>query len=354
MHDAGLTATSVHSGGVKRRPRHLRITETATGVRVYVYAANVSKGPADFRAQIDTMRNGFGCRDISVNTSPRKLVVLNLMWGADPLLRTITVADLPAPTQRLHVVVGIDEQGNAVEKDMRLPNLVIGAQGAGKSTETWTTLWALQKSGIPYRVRVFDPKNGIELGALKGHVHRYVSDPSSWDTFLQDAINDMHARQARQQAAGQKEHVPTRDEPLDVMVIDELVTAILMGGSGSKVKVGKQSLTAEKAFLYFLSSSRASGFTVLASSQIAEKEAIGPLRTLIPYVSLLRVGPTETATVDMVLGPGARHAYPAHELDPRSTAGIGWVKTPLGIVRYRSAHLTEGQRLAVARKMPKP
>ncbi len=352
MHDAGLTAASVHAGGVRRRPRHVRISETRYGVRVLVYAANVSKGATDFRAQVRTMRHGFECRDVTVNTH-RRFVELNLMWGDDPLLRTIPIAALPAPRRRLHVVVGLDELDRAVEKDMRLPNLLIGAPGAGKSSEIWTTLHALQRAGIPFRLRVFDPKGGMELGALRGHVHRYVKDPSSWDTFLGDAINDMKAREERQEAAGIKEHKPTAAEPLDIMIIDELVTAVLMGGAGSKVKVGKQTLTGEKAFLLFLSSQRAAGFTVIAGAQALEKAVLGPIRDFFPYVSCLRVGTTETTTVDMALGTGAHKVYPAHELDPHTTAGIGWVKTPAGIVRYRAAHLTEGQRAQVVRRMPR-
>lgn len=349
MHDCGLEASAAYAGGAKRRPRLGRITETRHGVRVRVYAAGVSAGAPDFAAKADTLRHGFGCESVEVTTY-RKSVILDLLWS-DPLSKPIPVSALPRPTKRGHVVVGLDGPGDPVEKDMGLSNLVVGAPGAGKTTEAWTLLHGLQTAGIPFRVRAFDPKGGMALALLRGRCHRYVSDPSSWDTFLGEAIRDMEARMQRMAAAGLDEHVPTDVEPLDVMIVDELVTALLMGGTGSKVKIGKQTVTAEKAFLIFLSQCRAAGFTVYAGTQIVAKEVLGPMRDLFGYTSILRVGPTETAAVDIVLGSSAHKLYPAHRLTPRATAGIGWMRTDDGVRRYRAAYLTKDQRQTVARKL---
>lgn len=350
MHDCGLEAAAVYAGGAKRRPRLGRITETPHGVRVRAYGGNVSVGPGDFVAKATKLRHGFGCQSVEVTTH-RKAVILHLMWS-DPLAKPIPARTLPRPSGRGLVVVGMDQYGKPVEKDIRLSNLVVGAPGAGKSTEVWTMLAGLQRAGIPHRVRAYDPKGGMEFGLLRGRCHRYVSDASSWDTFVGDALADMDARQQRMAAAGLYDHVPTEDEPLDVMIVDELVTATLLGGTGSKVKVGNKPLTAERAFLKYLSQCRAAGHPVYAGTQIAAKEVLGPARDLFAYVSILRVGPTETAAVDMVLGSAAHKAYPAHELTPgRTTAGIGWMRTDAGIIRYRAGYTTHAERKTIAARM---
>jgi hypothetical protein len=73
---------------------------------------------------------------------------------------------------------------------------------------------------------------------------------------------------------------------------------------------------------------------------------------LFGYKTLLRVGSDEL--VDVLLGPGKSKQYPAHLLpQDEKFAGIGFVDTrgPRGVVKYRSACLSEPERRRVVRDL---
>lgn len=348
MAACGWVASPLQPGGPKRMPRLVRVTGTRLGVRATVNAAAVALGARDFAAKADRLRAGFGCRDVRAYERGNR-VVLDLHWQ-DPLARTVPARTLPRPSKPLHVVVGVDEHGQPVEKSLALPSLIVGAPGAGKSSEVWTTLAALQRSGIPHRVRVVDPKGGMELGALNGAAWDYVSNPADWPAFLERACGALTVRQEILAKQGHRQCPFTAEHPLDLLVVDELLTVLAV--SKAKIKAFGKQMTAADALLVYLSQCRAAGFSVLALAQLAEKETLGAIRGLFSYVTVMRVGATESAIVDALLGTGAHKAYPAHELVPGpATAGIGWVRTPAGIVRYRAAWLPEPERRAVARRM---
>jgi len=305
-----------------------------------------------FLDKADKLRAGFSCLSVKVNPTPKHKIELHLRFETPRhFTQPVTFAQLPQPRAYMAMPIGIDEDGHAVTKDLRLPNLFVGAQGSGKSSETWTVLRALAESHIPFRLRVFDPKGGIEHEELDGAAHEYVRNPTAWPLFLQHA----HSALAAREAAMRKKRMRkirrfTPEFPLDVMLIDELLTALTFGGTGRKVKVKGESVSAEDAFMTYLSLARAAGFTVLASTQIAQKEVLGKIRGLFSYVTVLRVAPTEKDILDVLLGKGASIAYPAHELSPDERyAGIGFMSTPRGVVKYRGAFQTDPERLQIAR-----
>lgn len=350
MASAGMVAALVEGGPYKRAPRIRRIRRTVLGVRVLVDGAPVAAGPEDFRAKANRLRHGFGCRDVQVSDAGG-LVDVHLMWD-NPFANIIRAADLPPARRAGHVTVGIGEDGQPVAKDLRLPNLIVGAQGSGKSSELWTILDQLQRAGVPHRVRAFDPKGGIELADLADAAWYYESDPTRWDVFVQRAIRALEGRMAAMRAAGLRKAPISEKWPLDLMVVDELVTALALAGAGSKVKVGGRTLTADKAFMVYLSQARAAGHSVVALTQLGTKDVVGPVRGLFGHATCLRVGPTEVDLVDVVLGASAHKAYPAHLLPADgSAAGIGWMRTSAGVVKYRAGFTTDTERRAVAARM---
>lgn len=349
MTDAGLVKSPVVAGISARMPRIRRTWPTRTGVGLTVSTAAVGSGGAALRAKADVLRNGWRARDVKVTDLRPGTVRIDVRY-IDVFRRIVPVSSLPRPSAPLHVVTGIDEDNNGVEKHLALPNLIVGAQGSGKSSEVWTLLHALQRSGIPHRVRVFDPKGGQEFGDLDGAAWRYEREPTSWGKFVQTALEALKVRQDILRKRGLRTNPFTAEFPLDVMLVDELVTALAF--DRTKVKIGGVQLSTSEAFGVFLSQGRSAGFTVVALSQLAEKAVIGPIRPLFSYVTCLRVGPTETEIVDMCLGSSAHKAYPAHELPADgSAAGVGWMRTERGVVKYRAALLTEAQRRGVVRRM---
>jgi hypothetical protein len=349
MTDAGLVKSPLEAGTAKRLPKGGRIRPTALGVSIEVDAGSVSASPADVRGKADKLRAGFRCRDVKVKDLGGGKHLWTLTYD-DPFRRVIRVAELPKPSKPMQVVVGLDEDGQPIEKDLRLPNLIVGMQGAGKSSEVWTTLHGLQESGIPHRIRVFDPKGGQEFGELEDSAYYYERNPTKWPQFLEHAIRAMEVRQAMLRRAGLRKNPFTWENPLDLMVIDELLTVLAMSSGSTKVKVGGAQVKASDAFMVFLSTARAAGFGLLACSQLSQKSTIGDIRDLFGYVTCLRVNSDEI--VNTILGPGASKAFPAHELPKtEATAGIGFFATETGIRKYRAAYPTDRERARVVKRM---
>jgi hypothetical protein len=149
---------------------------------------------------------------------------------------------------------------------------------------------------------------------------------------------------------------PSDEFPLDLMLIDELVTVLAMSrGQEARVRVFGQEMSAKEAFLVYMSQIRASLGSCIALSQLAEKNILGPIRGMFPYVSCLRVGPTEKELVDILLGQGAHNAFPAHMFDANDPhmAGRGYVRTKEGVLLYRAAFMTDAERAAEALQIGK-
>lgn len=349
MTDAGLVKSPLDGSDAKRMPKRLRVRPTPLGVAVTVDCGRISASPADVRAKADKLRAGFRCRDVKVKDLGGGTHLWQLNFD-DPFKRIIPVAGLPKPSKPMHVVVGLDEDGQPIEKDLRLPNLIVGMQGAGKSSEVWSTLHGLQESGIPHRVRVFDPKGGQEFGELEDAAYYYERNPTKWPQFLEHAIRGMEVRQAALRRAGLRKNPFTWEHPLDLMVIDELLTVLAMSSGQAKVTVGGKQIKASDAFMVFLSTARAAGYGILACSQLSQKSTIGDVRDLFGYVTCLRVNSDEI--VNTILGPGAAKLYPAHELPKtEATAGIGFFATETGIRKYRAAYPSDRERARVVRRM---
>jgi hypothetical protein len=227
----------------------------------------------------------------------------------------------------------------------------------------WTTLKALREAGIPFRLRVFDPKGGLELGDLAEAAFRYESLPSRWPTFLAQACEALKVRQEIMRKMSmnngttvRKIAEPTEEFPLDLMLIDELVTVLAFSrGQDAKIRVWGSEMSAKEAFTVYLSQIRASLGSCIALSQLGEKNILGPARGMFPYISCLRVGPTEKELVDILLGQGAHNAYPAHELDANdpNMAGRGWVRSKGGVIMYRAAFMDDDERAAEAKEIQK-
>lgn len=336
-------------GGEPITPTHGRVRLTAVGVTTKVNVARTGATADQLRAKRGSLQSGFRAADVAVREIRPGTVRLD-MRHTDPLRTMIDVDALPLAARRGFVVVGLDEDGLAVEKELRLPSLVAGAQGSGKSTEVWTTLYQLLKAGIPFRLRVFDPKGGQEFPDLHRVAYAYEDDPTRWPDFLGRALGGLAKRQAELRRRGIRNLTRYTDEnPLDILVVDELVTVAAMSGRAEVTFSGargeKRTLKAGDAHMLFLSQGRSAGYTELACTQLAQKSVIGPhIMDLFGYRTCLRVGSDEL--VDVILSiPGAASRYPAHTLDP-ARPGIGYVDVhgTRGVVKYRAAMLTEDQR----------
>ena len=129
-------------------------------------------------------------------------------------------------------------------------------------------------------------------------------------------------------------HEPSTDEPLIVLLIDEL--AALTGYVGDR----ETKRRIANALGLLLSQGRAVGVVVVAAVQDPRKDTI-PARDLFPCRIALRL--TEAEQVNLVLGHGARDRGARCDAIPESLPGVGYVQVD-GVaepVRVRFAHITD-------------
>jgi hypothetical protein len=342
-----------------------RIRYTPCGLVLTVDGSRIGAGVDAFEGeQALVLKSKWRALDIAVAPSARLpyLTELRVIF-TDPFADIIRPSQLPAPPLPPTGVctIGKDSDGRWVAKDARRASLIAGSPGAGKSSECWALLHELVRQQLPFRVRVYDPKGGQEFFDLADKAYRYEANPTAWCAFLEEALAAMAAQQASLKAAGHRKWTPQVSKlapltigeqwPLDVMIIDELVTVIaMMAGAENKVTINGKKVPALKAFLVYLSQCRAAGFTVIACTQLTQKEAIGLIRDLFAYVTCLRVGSDEM--VKTILGNPK--TYPAHQIPVGDAyAGIGYMqdlKTGQPI-KYRAFYLEDDERAEVANQI---
>jgi S-DNA-T family DNA segregation ATPase FtsK/SpoIIIE len=223
--------------------------------------------------------------------------------------------------------------------------LIAGATGAGKSGAAWSLIWAMRHALIQGLVSLWclDPKGGMEFGPGRVIFARFAAgeqrpDGTSYEAgfadLLDDAVTVMRARQAVLSASGSRLHTPTVEEPLVVVLVDELasLTAYVTD------RTVKTRIAASLKLL--LSQGRAVGVVVVALMQDPGKDVI-PFRGLFPTRICLRVA--ESVEVDMVLGGGSHARGALCEDIPASQPGVGYVALDGAAdpIRVRFPHITD-------------
>ena len=307
------------------------------GVDVVTVRMVTGQIPDDYAKVSERLAHTFGVRQVKAAPGPRPdLVVLTLMRG-DPLTELVPPLPVPAVPDFAALPVGRQETGEVYR--LRLFGtqvLVVGATGAGKGSVIWSIVRALAGGVGSGLVEIWgiDPKGGMELGIGSPLFARFAChDYGVMADLLQEAAATAQRRAASLRGRV-RQHTPTPDEPLIVVVIDELanLTAYL---------TDRQLKDRIKAALgVLLTQGRAVGVHVVAAIQDPRKEVL-PFRDLFPTRIGLRL--TEEAQVDMVLGEGMRDRGALCDRVPQSLPGVGYVvldgdPTPM---RVRFSYLTD-------------
>jgi DNA segregation ATPase FtsK/SpoIIIE, S-DNA-T family len=215
--------------------------------------------------------------------------------------------------------------------------LIAGATGSGKGSVLWSLIRAMGPAIRDRVVQVWaiDPKGGMELSPGSGLFTRFAyHDPESMVLLLEEAVLVMRQRTEVLRCAGVRVHVPTREQPLIVVVVDELAALTAYAGDRDLKR------RAETALQLLLSQGRAPGVLVVAAVQDPSKDVVG-FRDLFPARIALRL--LEDVQVDMVLGRSARHRGAECDRIPPSLPGVGYVVLE-GVrepVRVRAAYVTD-------------
>ena len=269
----------------------------------------------------------------------------------DPLAKD---TPLPAIEQNpeLHtgVVVGITEAGG----EWRIPlmggmhTLVAGASQAGKGSVLWNIVRALQPMIADGRVRLWivDPKGGAEFSQAEGFAYRFAPSPGRALPLVQELRALMEAK--AQMLASQnrrKIEVPTPEEPLDLLIVDELANVTgLAGKLGDEIGDGLAAI---------LSMGRAPAVTVIGALQDPRKETFRHRDLFTTAVALRLRGASET---NLILGQGARSAGAVADMIPKKYPGIGYVISDeqADPIRVRTGFVTDDEITRIAGVLAPP
>jgi S-DNA-T family DNA segregation ATPase FtsK/SpoIIIE len=174
----------------------------------------------------------------------------------------------------------------------------------------------------------------MELGAgapLFGAFSHDAADSTL--ELLRSLVAVMHAR-ANRLRGHTRLHSPTPEEPLYVVIIDE-IAALTAYVTDRKVRAEVEQLLG-----LLLSQGRAVGISVVAAIQDPSKDT-SPLRQLFTVRIGLRL--TEATQTAMVLGQGARDAGAECDLIADATPGVGYVLVDGSAhpQRVRAFHVTD-------------
>ncbi|WP_433679976.1 FtsK/SpoIIIE domain-containing protein [Nocardia sp. CA-119907] len=196
--------------------------------------------------------------------------------------------------------------------------LLAGATGSGKGSVLWSILAGIGpaiRDGL-VDVRLADPKGGAEFGAGEDRLFtRFATDTATILTMLREAVDEMRERLARMRSAGIRKLIPSVDEPLILIIIDEAASL-----SSYAERDEQQEFRRLTGLL--LSQGRAAAVSVVAALQDPSKETM-PNRQLFPVRVGLRLDePTQTT---MVHGQGARDRGARCDRISEHTPGVGYV-----------------------------
>src|SRR5579859_684388 len=325
---------------------HVEIGEWMDRLEVRMLPGQV---PGDWENAVEGLAHTLGARQGRIRVAGPSRITIELAHG-DPLAAVVAARPVPTVVDLAAVPVGVVEDGSPWT--VRLAGshvLVAGVTGAGKGSVMWSMLRGLCPAIAAGTVQVYalDPKGGMELGPGRALFARFAADDfDAMADLLDTTVATMRARASRL-AGLSRLHQASVEEPLIVVVIDELATlTAYLPDRKLKDRIAQ-------AVSLLLTQGRAVGVVVVAALQDPRKEVVG-FRNLFPTKVALRLD--EPAQVSMILGDGARDQGARCDQIPESTPGVGYVRVD-GIrepVRVRAGWVTDADIAAMAATYPAP
>jgi hypothetical protein len=294
-------------------------------------------GATETLIETPDLHHSIGCRECTV-TSPKSGWVEIVATWADRLSRPVTLADLPEPPPG-RVTFGLTATGGPAAIKYGESVLIGGITRSGKSTCIWCLLAGLRRERIPTDLYVSDAKGGIELRALEDlvgqdtgliRVRRYARDDLQTEQMLETAVGGMRARMAAMRESGERKHSPTRENPLVVVLIDEILPLVEQLKAGTKSPLG-----------ILCYQGAAAGYVVWAGTQVGTVDSLGRVRDLIPQ--RICFGTKNREMTVAILGPEApKEGARAWKIRIK---GVGYFEQDgeRGFERFRAALVTDPQ-----------
>jgi S-DNA-T family DNA segregation ATPase FtsK/SpoIIIE len=298
-------------------PRVVRVRAGRWVDRVVVRIV-AGQQPADWARRADALAHAFGARAVQVRETGRPGYLELRVGRRDPLAAVVPALPVAEPVDLGALPVGRREDG--APWTVRLAGahvLIAGATGAGKGSVLWSLIRAVApgvRDGL-VRLWVLDPKGGMELSAGAPLFARFAYDTADHlASLLEEAVAVMNARAARLRGVTRK-HMPSTDEPLIVVMVDELASLTAYADRDERRRINS-------ALPLLISKGRAVGVVVVGALQDPRKETI-PFRDLFPTRIALAL--VEAEQTDLVLGRGARQRGADCSRIPLTQPGTAWV-----------------------------
>ena len=204
-----------------------------------------------------------------------------------------------------------------------------GAKSDERNSSKWGHLRLAHSAGL-VTVTGLDPK-WMELAPGRGLID-VVTDVERMPQVLDDLVAEMDTRCRALEGLG-RVHVPSKEAPHRIVLVDELATLTALQDRRSKERV-------EAALGHLGSRGRAAGFTLVLTT-------VEPTKEVVRWRALhaVKVGfrMEEASHTDMTLGDGARDRGALCDQIAQSTPGVGFVKEDGDPhpVRFRVVHITD-------------
>jgi S-DNA-T family DNA segregation ATPase FtsK/SpoIIIE len=328
----------------------LRRIRCSTWIDRLTFRPLVGQTVEQWEKRCDALAMALGARECRIVAIRPGLLRLDVVWS-DTLRQPLPTLPVTDEVDLAAVAVGLREDG--APWTVRLTGnhlLVAGVMGAGKSSVLWSLIRGIGPAVHKGTVELWgvDPKGGMEFQPGRPLFARFAAgDIGEMISLLQGAVDTMTARAGRYSDLHVRKHIPTVDEPLIVVLVDEM--PFLTAYTPDR----KQRDLVNQLLATLLTQGRAVGVCVIAALQDPRKEII-TYRNLFPTKIGLRLD--EKSQVDMVLGDGARDAGAYCDRIPEATPGVGYVKVD-GVrepVRVRAAYVTDDDIEATASRYPAP
>lgn len=296
----------------------------------------------DYERSAEALRLGVGATRVRVQFAGTRDVQLTLTVGDE--LRAAFDAQPAGAVQLDSVEMGRREDGLPWRLAIGPQTLVAGCSGSGKGSVFWSLAFGLAPAVRDGRVQLhgIDLKGGMEIRMGAALFTTTATNAAEAVVALELLVGLMNER-TRRYAGRLRTHEPTPEEPLHVVMIDELAALTAYCPERDLQR------RAEMAINLLCSQGRAPGFMVFACLQDPRKEVI-PARGLFTQMVGLRL--KDLSETSMVLGEVAVLSGALCHRITRDQPGTGYVLPEDGShpLRVRAGYASDEAIQAVAQE----
>ncbi len=323
MVSCDLAPTHRRTGEI-RCPRLLRVRSYSPTIDTLWIRLVPGQHARQYEARAGELAEALRAERVAVERV-KPMVIALVVEREDPFTEIVDAPDLPWDSELVDlgaIPLGEDEYGAEWNAPLIGQHwFIAGATGSGKGSLAHGPLRAVApmiRDGL-VRPWMVDPKR-MELASAEPVAYRYAAEPDDCVELVEEFVADMQVVQRQLAAEGARKFTPSRETPLNLLIMDEL--AALMA-------FGDHARTYRRLLTEVGTQGRATGHSMLGYVQEPSKDTV-PIRDLFTVRACLRV--TAAAHVDMTLGDGARLRGALADEIPNvpETAGVGFV------VRQRS------------------